>query len=878
MSWLGEQVRRAGMLIRRNRWRQELEEEMQLHAELRGNTKKFGNELQLRERSQDMWGWRWLESLGQDIRHGLRLLARTPTATALALVSLTLGIGANTALFSLTDAVLLRSLPVAHPEQLAQLYNRSPLARRPSPVFTNPMWEQIRDGQKAFSGIFAWSAQQFNLNEGGVEERVSAAYASGAYFTTLGITPERGRLFGPQDDYRGCPQVADISDALWRSRYAASPAALGSVLNLSGESFTVIGVVPAEFYGMEPGTRFDITVPLCTQARSIENMLDDREAWWLNIAGRLPAGGTLAAAQAQLRGLGPAVMAATVPPDYNANEKQNYLARVMSLEAGGNGLSNLRRRYDLPLQVLLGVAALVLLVACANLAGLMLARAVARQQEIAVRLSLGASRVRLIRQLLTESLLLAVGGAGLGAVFAAWACGSVQSFLSSNAAAVHLDLSLDGRMLAFVIGLTLLTALLTGLAPALRATRMSLAAGARQETAPARAGSRWVVGVQLAISLLLLTGAGMFLRSFVNLAGVPKGFDPVHVFLVNLSQFANRPTDAALAADDARNLAFLQALPGVESASESFIVPGSGLQWDNTLTTGSGKTAIPDAYLNAISPGYFSTLHTPLLSGRAFRDGDRAGAEPVMILNETAARQLFPHGDALGSTVHQPANSMEATPSRVVGIVADAKYTTLRAADPPAGYYPLAQLPHQFTSTAYELRSALPETALTSEVRAAFARNAPDASFTTGTLENRLAGSLKPERLLAWLSALFGGLALLLSAIGLYGAAAYEANRRRREFGIRMALGARPATILTLAVRELAAVLCVGATAGMLAAWLSARSLQATLGQLLFELAPTDLVNLTSAAVVLAGIALLAALIPARRAARADPMLALREE
>lgn len=874
---MSELARRLHMLLHRRQWRRELADEMRLHLELRGDPKRFGNELLLRERSRDMWGWRWLESLGQDARHGLRLLARTPAVTVLALVSLTLGIGANTALFSLMDAVLLRPLPVAHPEELVQLYLGPPHSPRPTATLTNPIWEQIRDHQTLFRGAFAWSSTQMNLAAGGETEMVASTYASGAYFSTLGVAAERGRLFGPSDDFRGCPLIADISDAFWRSHYAASPQALGAMLYLSGHAYQVVGVTPAGFFGMEPGLRFDVTLPLCTQAASERSMLDIRDAWWINIAARLPPGVTEQQAEAALPVLSRQVIEATVPPDYNAAEQQNYRSRVLSLQPGAQGLSLLRRRYGLPLEVLLGVAGFVLLVACANLAGLMLARAAARRQEIAVRLALGAGRARLVRQLLTESLLLALAGAGLGIGFALWACAALQQYL-----VVHLNLAPDARVLVFLAAVTAVTALLVGLAPALRATRLSLASQARQEAAPAGAGSRGLVAVQLALSLLLLAGAGMFLRSFVNLAGVPKGFDPSQIFIVSLRPPAHRLAAPALAAVQARDLAFLRALPGVTSVSESLMVPASGLQWDDELEAGaSGQVhaaSIADAYFNPISPGYFATLRTPLLSGRDFTPADRAGAEPVIILNQTAARALFPDGHAMGSFVHEGTGGTIPVPTRVVGVVADAKYTSLRAPDPPTGYYPMAQLPQPFLSTSYELRSPLPEATLTREVRAAFAANAPGDAFTLGSLERQLDGGIKPERLLAWLSALFGGLALLLTAIGLYGAAAYSANQRRREFGIRSALGARPAAILRLALGELGGVLGAGALAGVLAAWLAAHALQATLSGLLFQLSPTDLATLAAAALLLVAAALFAAFLPARRAARADPMLALREE
>ena len=876
MSWLGEQGRRLGMLVGRRRWRRELDEEMRLHRELRGNAKRFGNELRLRERSQAMWGWTWLETLGQDVRHGLRLLARTPVVTGLALLSLTLGIGANVALFSLMDAVLLRSLPVAHPEQLVQILTGNLKTGRPSLSFTNPMWEQVRDHQAAFGGVFAWSFTQFNLSNGGPAATIPGIEASGEYFRTLGVRPERGRLLGKSDDVRGCPAVADISDGFWRAHYGGAAAALGSSLALDGHSFQVVGVTPPEFFGMDVGRSFDVAVPLCAEAIvDAHPMLDVRDAWWLMVAGRLLPGETAAVAAARLNAQMPGWMQASLPP-WPAPMQQRYLQRRASLQPAGQGVNWVGGRYGLGLKILLAIAGLVLLLACANLAGLMLARATARRAEIATRLALGASRARLVRQLLTESLLLSGGGTALGAGLAVWACRALENYWSTPAVAVQLNLSLDGRVLAFTLGLTLATGVLVGLAPALRATRMSLAAGARADAGSARTGGEGLAAAQVAISLLLLAGAGLFLRSFVNLSRVDLGFNPSRVLLVKLSAPSRKTPDPVLEAAHERDLAALRALPGVAAAGESFTVPTSGMQWDEALV--AAHAGIPDAFYNAISPGYFAALRTPLLAGRDFAASDRAGSPAVVILNQAAARQLFPGGGALGQVVRQKGADMT-RPAQVVGIVADAKYdSSLRAAAPPTGYYPLAQLRQPFRDTAYELRAALPAATVEAEVRTALARTDPEASFTLGTLQQQVAGNLKPERLLAMLSAVFGGLALLLTAIGLYGVMAYSVSRRRREFGIRMALGARPTAVVRLALGNFSGTLALGAAAGLAAAWLAARLLRAVLGKLLFQLSPTDWATLAGAAALLAAVALVAGWLPARRAARADPMRALREE
>ncbi|HET9785129.1 MAG TPA: FtsX-like permease family protein, partial [Terriglobales bacterium] len=539
-----------------------------------------------------------------------------------------------------------------------------------------------------------------------------------------------------------------------------------------------------------------------------------------------------------------------------------------SLQPGGMGMSWFGRRYGLALEVLLATAGLVLLVACANLAGLMLARATARRQEIAVRMALGAGRGRLLRQLLTESLLLAVSGGALGALFADWAGHAGAGFLDAQ-----VNLTPDARVLGFGIGLTLLAALLVGLAPALRSTRRSLEVrGGGVQTRP----GRWAAIAQVAAAVVLLAGAGLFLRSFMNLTNTELGFDPANITLVQVGAAEGEVPAAVLAARQQRGLEALRGLPGVERVSSSFLVPTTGLQWDTPLQSRAGN--VPDAYFNAVSPGYFATLQTRLLAGRDFGDQDNAQAPKVIILNQTAARQLFPNGPALGQTVEQPGRPGQPAPRfQVIGIVQDAKYLSVREAAPATGYFPQAQLRRPFEINAYEIRSPLSAAALAAPVRQAM-QAAGVGAYHLQSFDELIGATLRPERMLAWLSGLFGGLALLLTAIGLYGIMAYQAEQRRREFGIRVALGATRQAVVRLALGELGAVLGVGVAAGAMLAWLAARSAQAALGGLLFGLQSTDGITLAAAVALLAVVALAAAWLPARRAAAADPCASLREE
>jgi len=883
---LSDFLRRVKMLAGRRRFNRELREEIELHATLRGDGRKFGNDLRLRELSQDAWGWRWLADIGQDVRHGLRLLARTPTLTCVALLSLGLGIGANTALFSLTDALLLRTLPVAHPEELMELGIQGPRSARMSPVFNDPLWEQVRQHEDVFDGVFAWSGTQFNLSRGGEIELVNAVQGSGEYFSTLGVQAEAGRLFGPGDDHPACPAIADISDGFWHSRFGGSDAAMGATLNLSGHLFQVIGVMPPGFFGVEVGQRPDIVVPLCTEALTAPRaLLGDFFGWWLNIVGRVRPGVSESAASARIAAMGPGWMAAALPGNFPSDRRSGYMAERWMVVPAAQGSSRLRTLYGSPLEALLVIAGLVLLVACANLAGLLLARATARRQEIGVRLSLGASRARLIRQLLTESMLLAVGGVIVGVGFAYWATSGVQRFLSAD-----LNLSLDSRVLMFTVALTAVTGLLVGIVPALRATDVQLASQARPGAAVKASGrhglgSRSLVAGQIAVSLVLLAGAGLFLRSFRSLTAVRLGMNPDHLLLIKVSPPSNRPSDTATLAANTQALDELRRLPGVESASESFVVPTSGLQWDNAVHVAQGAApaaGVPDAYFNAVSPGYFATMETALLRGRDFRESDASGAPLVAIVNATLARQLFPRGDAIGHWIEagdeadEPAN--RPPPTQIVAVADDAAYKTVRESVPPTVYYPITQIAHQFPTTAFELRSMLPEAVLESEVKGAFARFAPRTAFQLQTMEAQVSAGIRPERMLAMVSALFGGLALLLTGIGLYGVMTYLANGRRKEFGVRLALGAEPQSIQGLVMREAAAIMGAGTAMGALATWILARELRAKVDGLLFGLSATDMSTLALAAAALALVALVAAAWPAQRAARTDPMASLREE
>lgn len=871
-------LRRLAMWFTRRRWRRELAEEMAVHREYRtGSTPEpatanrppgtgFGNELRLLEESQQVWLWRWLEELAGDARHGLKLLARTPLITALALASLALGIGATTAVFTLAEAVVFRPLPVAQPQELVQLHYA-----RDRQAFSDAVFDAIRDGQHAFSAVWAEGNSYITLSSS-PPVTAHAVYVSGSYFAALGLRPQRGRFFAARDHAQPCPLVAVISDTFWHSHFGGAASAVGAALAVRGHAVTVVGITPRSFFGTEVGQDFGVAFPLCAEpVLSSYDLLNQRSGGWLMLFGRLRSGIAPAAAQADLDWLQAAVDTA-LPAGISAAERRNYRLRF---DSAANGSPWLRGGLGLPLEILLSVTGIILLLACANLSGLMMARASARRMEIATRVALGAGRWRLVRQLLTESALLAGGGAALGCAAAVWACQAAVRFWSPPHGHLLLSLAPDGRILGFALAVTLMTVLLVGLGPALASTRAA-AASARP-----RAG-RILAAAQLAMALVLLAAAGVFLRSFRQLTGPVKGFDARGLAVITSInyQFVAGPAEAQLASR-------LQALPGVVAVSASLFAPTQESSWGGgglgvvPAPGGAITSTVPGVFLNAVSTGYFTMLRTPLLAGRTFDDSDRPGRPPVVVVNQSLASRIASGDKALGRYLEVPlAPAQPAVVARVVGVVADAKYLQLDRVAPPTAYVPLAQA--QATGhwglPSFYLRSRVSSAALAHEVAPLAAAVSPRSLITVEPFTELVDRSVTPQQFLAILSELFGGLALLLSAIGLYGVVAYNATRRRAEFGIRVALGATPAAIRRLVLGDAAVTLALGAASGLALAWLGGHAARAALGTLLYGIHPTDTPTLLGAAALLAALSLAAAWLPARRAARADPLASLRQE
>jgi predicted permease len=829
-----------------------------------------------------------MNRLWQDVRYGFRILRLNASFATVAIVSLALGIGANTAIFQLLDAVRMRALPVHDAQELAivRIADRNWASGNFSTRYsqlTNPMWEQIRDHQEGFSAIFAWAPEGLNLAVGGEVRNAQAMWVSGDFFKVLQVKPLLGRLIAADDDRRGCATgPAVVSYSFWQREFGGNPNVLGRTLTLEGHPFQVAGVTPADFYGVEVGRSYDVAIPVCTEpiVHGEGTHLDKRHHWWLASMGRLKTGWTVQRATAQLNAVSPAILEATVPPVYDAEGVKKYMAYKFAAFPGGNGFSALRREYEGPLWLLLGIAGLVLLIACVNLTNLMLARARAREREIAVRLAVGGSRWRLSRQMLVESLILALIGAALGAGLAQVLSRFLVSFLTTSGSALFVALVMDWRMLGFTAGVAVLTCLLFGLAPALRATRTVPAAvlnstGRGMTGGRERSGLRRLLVVsQVAMSLVLLVVALLFVRSLRNLMILDSGFRQEGLLVTNLDYSKlNLPRERRQPYKKAL-LDRIRAIPGVDAAADTSIVPISGNGWNEDVLIGADRHKGLANFMR-ITPGYFKTMETPLLGGRDFDDRDTPTSPRVAIVNQTFVRKLLDGANPVGVTFQIEEYVGQARPIyQIIGLAKDSKYQELQETIEPLVYVAAAQNDRPGQYSGLVVRSNLPLVTLTSELKRTIAEVSPDIDLEFAVLKTMVRESLLRERLMATLSGFFGFLAAVLAAVGLYGLISYGVARRTNEIGIRMALGAQRRNILSMFLYEAGLLLGVGIAVGAALA-LSAAKLAESL---LFGLKPRDPGTLLLAAAMLAAVAVAASFVPAYRGSRLDPMLALREE
>ena len=896
MERFGEIWRRVVFLFRRTRLEDEMAEEMKLHLELRAQQRaaegappgeaadaarrQFGNVTHLRETGRDVWGWAWLDSLVQDIRYGVRALASNPGFTLTAVLSLALGIGANTAIFSIVNAVMLRSLPVADPHRLVELQQGS---------YTNPIWEQVRDRQQAFSGMLAYSSNGFDLAQGGESRIAAGMWVSGDFFRVLGVSAARGRLLTADDDRHGGGKygpVAVISHAFWQSHYGSDPDIVGKTILLDRHPLEIVGVTAPGFTGLDVDKGFAVAIPIGCEPifHPDQSALDQRSWWWLRILGRLRPETTIQQAEAHMKAIAPGIYRATLPQNWEPRDQKEYLKRSFRLKPAATGFSETGSQYHDALITLMAVVGLVLLIACANIANLLLARAAARSREISIRLAIGAGRRRLIRQLLTESLLLAVLGAIGGLLFARWGSSVLVQMLSTARSQLELDVSADTTVLAFTAGVAILTAVLFGLAPAFRATgvnpEQALKEHARGSVAGAsrfRLGKALVAG-QVALSLVLLVGAGLFMGTIRKLASVDTGFRRDHVLIVHSDTQGKVPKLQRVALFQ-RLLENTRRVPGVTDAATAMMTPISNWTWNQfTFPEGYQAKSREDTltYLNRVSPGYLRTVGTPLLMGRDFSDGDRIGSPKVIIIGQSAARKFFGNRNPIGKTLglDVPDKPGVIAKHEIIGVAKDIKYNEMKEETLLTAYLPAAQDDDPWPEMNLVYRSAGPPEALIPGIRSAIAEVDRSVSLEFHSLESQVNDSLLQPRIVALLSSFFGALALLLAMVGLYGVTAYAVQRRQSEIGLRMALGASQGSVIALVLRDVALMLAIGTVVGIAASLAAGRLVTS----LLYGVKPADPATLAGAAVLLGAATAIAGYIPALRASRLDPTAALREE
>jgi predicted permease len=875
---------RIKALVYRRRLDRDLEEELAFHLAMRAQKygddpaanaaarRQFGNPTRIRERCRELWTFAALETLWQDLRYAVRTLAKAPAFSIVAVLSLALGIGANTALFSLMDVMLLRALPVKNPQELVEFVRAHPdgamMTNLPYPVF-----EYFRRDHSVLSDVFAigWSNPVFRA--GGVLEPATAHEVSGSFFPSLGVRAVMGRTIGPDDDRENAANhVAVISYAFWSRQFGRDPSTLGVTVRLSGEPFTVVGIMPPEFFGVDRGTVPDLWVPLAVDP-------NPGEVW---VLGRLRPGVSVTQARAQLEPLFQQALD-SLRADlklWPEQEARKFLSQRLLVNRATEGTSGVRWtywEYSNTMKILIGLAGLVLLIACANLANLLMARSAVRSREIGIRLALGAGRWRLVRQLMTENLLLALTGGALGLLVAAWGHRLLLGFLVRDPLGVAFDFRLDYRLLGFGLALSVATALLFGLLPAIRATRAEVSdcihSAGRQRGALHMPLAKGLLAVQIGLSMVLLIGAGLFARSLRNLGAADLGLARENLLLMDVSSSGKTPQ---------ARLEFwmeltrrVSELPGVRSmALAGDAVFGNG-GWNKTVWIERPELSAQDTHVpfNLVSPGFFATAGIPILTGREFGEQDRENAPLVALVNRTFARRFFDNENPIGKHFGDRGQASSGR-YQIVGVVGDAKYGSVREQTQPMVFHPLWQ-EQEGNSCVLHVRMAPEPAALVPSIRREIQALDGDALIgEVRTLPQVIRAELRQDRMFAMLASFFALLALALGAIGVYGIVAYRVARRTAEIGVRMALGAQRRDVLWLIMRETLLLLVAGAAVGVPAALAAARLIKS----LLFAVDPSDPLTIACATLVLFAAGGLAGFLPARRAASVEPTLALRSE
>jgi predicted permease len=869
-----------------NWWRRredDLDRELRAHLELeaeecggdrRAAQRAFGNTTWIKEETRYMWGWNSLSTFWQDARYGVRLARRTPLFSVFAVASLALGIGATGAIFSLYEAIVLRPLPVPEADRLVTL-SFTVGGNQPNNNMPFPHFAAMRERSTTLSGLFAYTGLgRISVTARGVAQLASGLYATGGYYGTLRLQPALGRLLTEDDDLKGNP-VAVLSYAYWQRRFGGSPDVLGMGVAINEVSFTIVGVEPGGYLGPEVGRISDLTVPMRTLER-----LNGRQPWneafstWILIVGRLRGSATLAQAQQELN-----LIYRQVNLDAATNSNTQRIAREANLTvepAAGGGWSGLRDTYQRWLRLLLMLLGAVLLLASLNVATLLLARAEARRPEIVTRLALGAPRLRVARQLLTESMLLAAAGGAAGLALAWWGSGALLRTARPGLNQMPVDLTPHLRLMAFTLGVSLLTCFLFGLIPALRSTGARMASErAVRSRRERRLVDSGLVAAQVAVSFVLLVFAGLFLRTMQNLWKQETGYDRRNVLMFSVDAGLAGRRGAAVGDTYRRILEALQAMPQARSVSASVVRPVDDSAYFVSVVTAIGQQQFPDQQgiriaHNRIAPKYFSTLGVQMLSGREFDWRDDVNAPKTAVISETMARRRFPNQDPVGQQITLAGNDVRT----IVGVAKDMRYGNVKDLPRDVVYRPLFQ-DAQPGAPSFEIHYAGTTADAVNAARATLAATDPALTpFRIKTLETQTEESLSREEMLAMLTTYCGGFSVLLACIGLYGLMTYSVAQRTGELGLRMALGAQPGNVRWMVLRENAATVLVGLALGIAAAAGGAKLVETQL----YGLKPHDPATLVFSSAVLMAMALGAAYIPAARASRVDPIRALRHE
>ncbi len=831
--------------------------------------------------------------LWQDISLAVRQLRKSPGFTLAAVLSLALGIGANTAIFTLLDQVLLRPLAVPHPEELVRLQwnGQNNAININGDSLSYPAYLDFRDRSQVFNGVICRFSVQLSVAFPGRTELLDGELVSGNYFDVLGVGPALGRVFHPQDDRTpGGHPLAVLSYSYWNSQFQRDPSVIGRSITVDGLPLTIIGVAQSTFNGIELGYSPRIWIPVAMKTQMTQGFfseffnLENRRAFWLQVFARLRPGVTPQQAQASLQPLFHSMLQTEIQSKgfetAPASTRAQFLKSSIQVLAASQGRTSLREDYELPLRILMGIVALVLIIACANVANLLLERAVGRRREIAVRLALGARLVDIVRQSLTESLLLALAGGAAGLIVANWTDAVLVSFLSPGETPLGLATNPDLRILAFTLAVCLATGLLFGLAPVFAARRVEVAESLKESSRSVAASHGWfrrtLVVAQVALSALLLIGAGQFLRTLVNLQTLDLGLDTKNVIA-----FSVNPSLNGYGKPKSRQLyrTLVQAVretPGVQSSGASAIALLGDEWWGNDVITDTGSKSAnaEDPNFNLVSQGYCSTLHIPIVAGRDFSSADAAGKQRVAVVNQSFVKQYFAGRNPVGHRIGMSSDPGGKTDIEIIGVMKDAKYNNVRTPFRPQVFLDNDQNDDIQRINFYVRTAADPRTMYTALRRTVQQIDSNIPVFDLRALTEQADITLVRERLIASLAAAFALLATVLAAVGVYALIAYSVTSRTREIGIRVALGAANRTVLWIVMREVLALVAAAACIALPAAWVLARLVAAQL----YGVAPHDPASLAAATLLLAAVALVAGYVPARRALRINPIAALRSE